>query len=71
MVLQLSQFAQYLNTNVQKLRPQNISELQFGGFHKWWYPKNYGLHGKCHLEMDDLGVQPFQETFWAILIFSW
>ena len=35
---------------------------QNGGFHKWGYPKWMVYKGKSHLEMDDLGVPPCQET---------
>ena len=33
------------------------------GFLKWWYPHSWLVYkGKSHLEMDDLGIPPFQET---------
>ena len=37
--------------------------MVYGGFLKWGYLKLMVYRKKNHLEMDDSGVPPFQETF--------
>ena len=42
----------------------------YGGFLKWGIPKMVGFYReKSHLEMDDLGVPLFQETFIYIYMY--